>query len=224
MTLEEALAEIATLKKAIEKITTNKDEILGKLKKTEKEARKAQDEKDRIEREAEDKRLADEGLHEERVELAVSPFRTQVTDLQTKLDEATARADESDKLLRSELIGNGVSAQLLEAGVTDPNLLQAATLMIMPSADLAKDGENVSVTIAGKPIDDFMKEWARGVGKSFITSPNSGGGDHGVGGAGGGSEFEQYFTGDTRNLTKQIELKRTNPEAYDELSKKYPAY
>jgi hypothetical protein len=101
-----------------------------------------------------------------------------------------------------------------------PALAEVAILTILPSTAIDDSG---NMTVNGKTIPDFVKEWSSSdVGKHFIMSGNSGGGEKG-GSGGGASDNAKYFDKKSPeyNLTKQAEIARQDPTVYSALKTKY---
>ena len=117
--------------------------------------------------------------------------------LATALKEAkaaTKAADDAKKALEGEskvahnlLVDNGLSAALLENGVKKASYLKAAKAMLAGQVVLTSDGDDRIAKVGDKLLVDFIKEWAvSDEGKAFVDAAvNSGGGADG--GAGGGA-------------------------------------
>ena len=117
--------------------------------------------------------------------------------LATALKEAkaaTKAADDAKKALEGEskvahnlLVDNGLSAALLENGVKKASYLKAAKAMLAGQVVLTADGDKRIAKVGDKTLAEFVKEWAASdEGKAFVDAAvNSGGGADG--GAGGGA-------------------------------------
>ena len=87
------------------------------------------------------------------------------------------------------LLDNGLTDSLVKAGVAK-QFLPAVKSMLSGQAQIKIDGENRSVVIGDKSLDDFITQWsASDEGKHFIAAPaNSGGGSSGGSGSGTGGK------------------------------------
>lgn len=87
------------------------------------------------------------------------------------------------------LLDNGLTDSLVKAGVAK-QFLPAVKSMLSGQAQIKIDGENRSVVIDDKSLDDFITQWSSSdEGKHFISAPaNSGGGSSGGSGSGTGGK------------------------------------
>lgn len=118
-----------------------------------------------------------------------------IAELQGKLDEAnklakTAKADaeKATKALATEqgftqrlLVDNGLTAELVKAGVKEAVHIKAAKAMLAAQVQIVADGENRVAKVGDKTLEAFVGEWAKGdEGKHFVAAPaNNGGGANG---------------------------------------------
>ncbi len=128
-------------------------------------------------------------------------LQTELDDTQTKLatalkdakmatklaDDAKKAFDTESKIAHNLLVDNGLSAALLENGVKKASYLKASKALLAGQVILTADGENRIAKIGDKALAEYVKEWAGSdEGKSFVDAPgNVGGGASG--GAGGGA-------------------------------------
>lgn len=123
----------------------------------------------------------------ERLEADNERLSTELATANKALKTAQKAAEDSGKALTSErgyterlLVENGLSAALAANGVTNAAHAKAASALIRSTSkiEIAVDGDNRAATIGGKPLGDFVKEWAGSDdGKNFVTAtPNGGGG------------------------------------------------
>ena len=105
----------------------------------------------------------------------------------TKADDATKALESESGFTRSLLIEQGLTAELVSAGVKNPAHLKAALAMLKSDAQVVQDGDKRVAKIGDKALKDFVKEWAAGDdGKHFVTADqNTGGGASGGSGSGG---------------------------------------
>ena len=164
--LEEKIAE------ALTPLTNKNKELLAEVKKAKKGA------------EITPEQLAE--VENERDTLSATLAETNKTlkTLQKTADDATKALASEQGFNHKLLVDNGLTSQLMEAGVKNPVHLKAALALIKSSAEVkvVADGDNRTPQIGGKALDAFVKEWAASDdGKVFVTAPGNSGG-----GAGGG--------------------------------------
>jgi predicted RNase H-like nuclease (RuvC/YqgF family) len=77
--------------------------------------------------------------------------------------------------------------------------------------------------IDGKDVKSFVSEWVKADGKHFFKIDNVGGSSSGNITKSDLEQYSKYFDkgSDGYNITKQVQLKNSNPELYETLSKKY---
>lgn len=132
-----------------------------------------------------------------------------------QIEAAKKEAEEAKKAVTDFKKRSALNAALNEVKVI-PALADFAIGTLIADADMV-DG---TLVIKGKPAVDFVKEWsATEVGKHFVASGNSGGGERG-GTAGGGNEA-RFFDKKSPdyNLTEQAKIAKNNPELYNRLKK-----
>jgi hypothetical protein len=100
-----------------------------------------------------------------------------------------------------------------------PEFREIAINQLSASVEL---GENGNATAAGKPLTDFMKEWAESpLGKRMtMAADNAGGGAQGSQGKSGPDPLLGAFKkGDPAyNVTEQAKLRKTDPERANKLA------
>lgn len=118
------------------------------------------------------------------------------------LDKLAAIEEQNTKLL----VDGGISQQLDAINIL-PALKPAAMALLKSQAKL----EEGQALIEGKPLADFIKEWANtDAGKAFVRAPDNSGG----GAQGGGTNtkgIKNPFSKEHFNLTDQARLIRENP-------------
>ena len=101
--------------------------------------------------------------------------------------QATAQAEKDRKALEAEtgyvsklLIDNGLTDALLKAGVK-PEMSKAVKAMLAGQVSLKVEGDKRLAVVGDKALGDFVTEWAQSdEGKHFVTAPaNQGGGANG---------------------------------------------
>ena len=160
---------------AVTGLQAKNTELLGKLKKAQKDA--TIDPADHAALQAE--------LDDTQAKLATALKETKA---------ATKAADDAKKALEGEskvahnlLVDNGLSDALIANGVKKASYLKAAKAMLAGQVILTSDGDDRIAKVGDKSLKDFVKEWAASdEGKSFVDAAvNSGGGADG--GAEGGA-------------------------------------
>lgn len=109
--------------------------------------------------------------------------------------QALSQAEKDRKALEAEtgyvsklLIDNGLTDALLKAGVK-PEMSKAVKAMLASQVSLKVEGDKRSAVVGDKALSDFVTAWAQSdEGKHFVAAPaNQGGGANG-GAAGAGSK------------------------------------
>ncbi len=176
----------AALKAAVEKavdeavdgLKAKNSELLGKLKKAQKDAT--------IDPEDHAKLQAELAAAETKLAEATKTLKT----TQAEADKIRKAYETESKVAHNLLVDNGLSTALLEAGVKKPSYLKAAKAMLSGQVVLTADGENRIAKVGDKPLSEFIKTWAASdEGKAFVDAPvNGGGGASGGGNSGGGAK------------------------------------
>lgn len=175
--LKAAIAEAVetAVEEAVEGLKAKNTELLGKLKKAQKDA--TIDPADHAALQAE---LT---ATEAKLATAEKALKTATTEA----DKIKKAYDNESKVAHNLLVDQGLSTALLEAGVKKASYLKAAKAMLAGQVVLTADGENRVAKVGDKPLAEFVKAWAvSDEGKAFVDAPgNTGGGAHGGGGSGG---------------------------------------
>lgn len=123
-----------------------------------------------------------------------------------QIDKLTQSLTEIDGKFKASTIDAALSGALNDAKV-DPKYIAAVTALFKGQA--AIDGD--AVKVGDKALAEAVKEWAAGeAGAPFISASQNAGGGAAGGGAGAAGVANPYAK-DTLNLTKQIELQKSNP-------------
>lgn len=160
---------------AVTGLQSKNTELLGKLKKAQKDA--TIDPADHAALQAE--------LDETQTNLAKALKDAKAA---TKLADDAKKAFEGEsKVAHDLLVNTGLSDALIENGVKKASYLKAAKAMLAGQVVLTADGDKRIAKVGDKALADFVKEWAASdEGKTFVDAAvNSGGGANG--GAGGGA-------------------------------------
>lgn len=145
-------------------------ELLGKLKKAQKDSAIDPADLEAVERERD----------ELRTKLAE---QTRLATKATKeLDTANKRAADIETAYNGSLRDSALTEALTKAGVTSPALLKAAKALLGAQATVADENGSRVVKSGDKAIGDFITEWAASdEGKHFVTAADvSGGGAQGA--------------------------------------------
>ncbi len=112
-------------------------------------------------------------------------------------EDAQKALDAEAGFTKSLLIEQGLTNELVGAGVKNPAHLKAALALLKSGAQVIQDGDSRVARIGDKAIKDFVKEWVSGdEGKHFVTADqNSGGGAGGGSGAGGAGSVKGRIDG-----------------------------
>ena len=208
-TVEELEALLEDANRKIEALVESKSTILDEKKKLEKKYReidtdeyfKLRDDYDKLEGEFKKLEKANATL--------------------TKDNETlTKTVSEKDENLSKLLIDDGIAKTLnsLEKHKLNDGGLELAMLAIKNAGAKLEDGVAM---VGDKPLDEYIKtDFLQTPYAKNIVTPNEnvGGGANGSN-TSGGSEYAKYFDKSSGefNLTKQAELKATNPELYSTL-------
>ena len=165
----EAAAEEAT-----SGLVAKNTELLGKIKKLQKDA------------------TIDPAEHSA-LQQELSETETKLAEANKALKIATKAAEDSKKLYDTEagvthnlLVDKGLNAALIENGVKNATYLKAAIALMKGQVKLEADGDNRIAKVGDKTLADHVKEWAgTDEGKAFVDAPGNAGGGA-PGGAGGG--------------------------------------
>jgi hypothetical protein len=186
----------AAIEEAVTGLQAKNSELLGKLKKAQKDS--AIDPADHAALQAE--------LEETQAKLA---------ELGKAMKLVTEEADKIKKAYETEaqfshrlLVENGLSDAIIKAGVK-PEFSKAVKAMLAGQVKLESDGENRVAKIGDKTLDVFVAEWVKtDEGKHFaLAAANQGGGA-----AGGGTGAPQTKKWSEMNLDERTNLFKSNPE------------
>lgn len=129
----------------------------------------------------------------ERLESENEALRADLTKIQKEYKTATKELETTKAAVQSEsaftqklLIENGLSQELINAGVKNPVNLKATQAMLKGLVQVVAEGDARIAKVGDKALSEFVKEWAASdEGKHFVDAPaNGGGGAPGGGGSG----------------------------------------
>ena len=167
---------------AVTGLQAKNTELLGKLKKAQKDATIDP---------------ADHAVLQAELEDTEAKLATALKEAKT----ATKAADDAKKAFEGEskvahnlLVDNGLSDALIANGVKKVSYLKASKALLAGQVVLTVDGDKRIAKVGDKALADFVKEWAASdEGKAFVDAKvNSGGGaDGGAGGGAGNADLEK---------------------------------
>jgi len=170
----------AAVTEATAGLVAKNQELLGKLKKAQKDA------------------TIDPADHAA-LQAELDQTQTKLTEAQKQLKSALTDAEKSKKSLEVEggfvsklLIDNGLNDALLKAGVK-PEMSKAVKALLAGQVTIKTEGDKRNAVIGDKSLSDFVDEWAKSdEGKHFVSAPNNQGG--GANGGGKGKEDAKTMT------------------------------
>lgn len=135
--------------------------------------------------------------------------------LEADRDEWKGKFETANKTALKNATDRDLTDALNAAGVTNPTFAKAARGMLADGVKIGEDGKPFVETDMGPlPLSEHVKRWAGGEGKDFVT-PASGGGSKG--GEGKGGSDSNPWAKDTRNLTQQAALMKSDPAEAERL-------
>ena len=124
--------------------------------------------------------------------------------------EAEAWKGKHDELVRH----TGLTQALSEVKVTNPALLDGARALLMSQIS---QGEEGALMMGDKALAEALTEWAEtDAGKAYVSNGASTGGGA-ESGKGGGADGPNPFKPESRDINRQIEIAKTNPELAKQL-------
>jgi predicted RNase H-like nuclease (RuvC/YqgF family) len=115
------------------------------------------------------------------------------------------------KAVSSLVVDHGLTEALSKVGVTNPAYVKAARAILQGQVEVVSNGDTREATIEGKPLVDFVAEWAQGdEGKQFVKPRAD------IGGGAGGAIFD-HSAGkpfSEMSLKERSELAKLDPELY----------
>jgi hypothetical protein len=167
----------AAVEEATAPLTAKRDELLGELRK----ARKGQ--------QIDPETVAKLEEEVERLKGEVSTHQKAAKTAQTEAEKAKKLHESEAQIVQRLLVDNGLTAELVKAGVKEAVHIKAAKAMLAGQVQIVADGENRVAKVGDKTLEAFVGDWAKSdEGKFFVAAPaNNGGGANGgnKGGEGG---------------------------------------
>lgn len=146
---------------------------------------------------------------------------TAVAKVTKERDDAVAKLDGERGGRRKDLAERELAKAVAQAGITDPDMADAAIALLRDKVEVTDDDGNLRVNAkaenGGDSVEDFVKGWSNSdKGKKFVTPAK--GGD----GSGGGPKLDTKdnpFSKISWNMTAQGQLKRSDAAKADRLAK-----
>jgi hypothetical protein len=168
-------AAVAKVQESIDRLEAKNSELVADIRK----ARKAGEIK------PEDLAAAEERA--DKAEAALSEANKAVKAATGERDKAVKALETESGFTQRLLIQDGIKSALLANGVKDEDFIDSLTAKFAVAAKVVVEGDERKAVYDGKPLGDFIKEWAGSdTGKKFVEAPVNGGGGSG-GGSGKGS-------------------------------------
>jgi hypothetical protein len=115
--------------------------------------------------------------------------QAKLTQLQEQLAAKQAEAQQWQGKYTSVTRDQSLAQALQAAGITNPTFVKAATTMLAGMVKIGEDGTVYAETPMGpKMVQDFVKSWASGDGKDFVSAPAGGGAQGSRGGNAAGAK------------------------------------
>lgn len=153
-------------------------------------------------------RAAEIAEKEEEAARKKGDFEKVETRLTKERDDARGEVQTWKAKYESKVIGDEIRDGL-EAVNAKPELRKMLTTYLESTLDIELDDDG-KASIAGQPVAEYLKAWAKtDEGKNYIASGSTGGGASGGGNGGGDAN---PWAKETWNMTEQGRLYRANPE------------
>lgn len=132
--------------------------------------------------------------------------QAKLAQLQEQLDAKSAEAGEWQGKYVSVTRDRTLQEALQAAGIVNPTFVKAATTMLASQVKLGDDGTAyVETSMGPKVLTDYVKAWASGEGKDFVSPPQGGGASGSKGG--GGSAPKGNMAGNQQDRLAAIKAK-----------------
>lgn len=168
-------AAVAKMQESLDKLETKNGELLDETKRAKAELRKVKEisPEDMVALESENEKL--------RVDLNAATKAAK--EAGTERDKAVKALETEGAFTQKLLIQDGIKSALLANGVKDEDFIDSLTAKFASGAKVVVEGDERKAVYDGKPLGDFIKEWAGSdTGKKFVEAPNNSGGGAGGGG------------------------------------------
>lgn len=193
----------------VERLNNKNTELLGKLKK----AREGGDNAGEVERLETELAGVQKQLGEANTKLRTT--ERQLATVTGERDTAVTERDTAVSQRDNEFKNNALSSALAEAKVA-PHFMDAAKALLNGKLAVEVNGDERTILADGKPVGDFIKEWAASdAGKHYVIAPANGGGGatgpNGNGNPNGSKKLSEM------SEAERTEMARSQPEAFQSL-------
>lgn len=149
-------------------------------------------------------------------------LKSQVESLKKKLKAKDDEVQAEKESLRNTIKRSQLRDALLEAGVKDSILLDAAVDRAIAKHRVKAEQKDDAFVVTAGDLDEDVSEWAKSwastdEGKRFVSAGNNSGGGAGNEG-GGGAPIKNPYKEESLNLTEQAKLQRDNPQKAKQLA------
>jgi hypothetical protein len=135
--------------------------------------------------------------------------QARLAQMQEQLEAATAQANEWQSKYVGKARDEALLQSLMAAGVVDPGLQEGAIALLSRKVKLGDDGTPyVESDMGPKVLGDYVKAWASGAGKSYVSPASGGGATGSKGGTTGRKPLTQMTEAERR------EFKQSDPDAF----------
>lgn len=149
-------------------------------------------------------------------------MQKQLEDMKVDSDKRISILDNENKKL---LVDDEINKALIGVNVLS-SMMKAARRIIKADVTVVEENGTRKAMIGAKTIKEHIEEWVKSEeGKNFVKADENSGGnsDGGKTGKEYATEVEKYFDSKSKeyNITKQVQVKRKDPELYAKYVKKY---
>lgn len=168
--------EIEELQEQLEAVTSKNKQLLDELKKERSKTRE-------VDMDAYRKALEEnDSLKEE-----ITKLHGESKAKAKEFEKLSMTLSEKEKAVHKLLVSDGITKELASLGIDDIETL-------MPFFERNATVENDVALVDGKPLKEYVSEWANGAGKRYImTTTSTGGGSQGGSTTGGGQSDSGKF-------------------------------
>ncbi len=135
---------------------------------------------------------------------------------ETERDTLRTQAETESNYSRNLLVTNGLTDALTEAKVA-PHFMEAARALLAGKVKVEVDGDERKLLADGKPVKEFVKEWAASdAGKHYVLAPANGGSGS-TGANGGGNPNSGGKALKDMSEPERVQMERDDPIGFKTL-------
>ena len=131
-------------------------------------------------------------------------FEAERDDWKSKYEEASGR-------VQRVIVERTLEEALSGAGITTPAFIKAARALLVGQVKLDGDKPVVETDMGSFPVVDYVKRWAAGEGKDFVTPPSGGGARGNDRGTSGGGKSVSAKDLESMTVREKAEYFAKNP-------------